>query len=70
MQATGHSGSFMTEALLKTGRHTVTAITRSDNAMPNGAIRKKVDYNDPEPLVKALKGQGKSASCCVQTILK
>ena len=49
----------MTEALLKTGRHTVTAITRIDsqNRLPEGVIAKKVDYKKPETLVEALRGQ-------------
>lgn len=49
----------MTEALLKTGKHTITAITRVDsqNKLPEGVISKKVDYNKPESLVEALKGQ-------------
>lgn len=57
--AGGNSGSFMTEALLKTGKHTITAITRVDsqNKLPEGVIFKKVDYNKPETLVEALRGQ-------------
>lgn len=49
----------MTEALLKTGKHTVTAITRTDsqNTLPQGVALKKVDYNKPETLVEALRGQ-------------
>ena len=49
----------MTEALLKTGKHTVTAITRvnSDSKFPKGVISKKVDYSKPETLVEALKDQ-------------
>ena len=49
----------MTEALLKTGKHTVTAITRVDsqNKLPEGVISKKVDYSKPETLVEALRGQ-------------
>ncbi|MCJ1405334.1 hypothetical protein MMC11_008561 [Xylographa trunciseda] len=57
--AGGNSGSFMTEALLKTGKHTVTAITRVDSQskLPEGVISKKVDYSKPETLVEALRGQ-------------
>lgn len=49
----------MTEALLKTGKHTVTAITRVDSQskLPEGVILKKVDYDKPETLVEALRGQ-------------
>jgi len=48
----------MTEALLKTGQHKVTAITRvgSENELPEGVIAKKVDYSRPETIVEALKG--------------
>lgn len=49
----------MTEALLKTGKHTVTAITRhnSQSILSQGIISKKVDYDNPETLVDALRGQ-------------
>lgn len=49
----------MTEALLKTGNHTVTAITRIDSTseLPAGVITKRVDYSRPETLVEALRGQ-------------
>jgi uncharacterized protein YbjT (DUF2867 family) len=49
----------MTEALLKTGKHTVTAITRSDSksTLPEGVIPKVVDYEKPDTIVEALKGQ-------------
>ena len=49
----------MTEALLKTGKHTVTAITRveSQSKLPEGVTSKKVDYSKPETLIDALKGQ-------------
>jgi putative NADH-flavin reductase len=45
--------------LLKTGKHTVTAITRieSEAKIPEGVITKKVDYNKQETLVDALRGQ-------------
>ncbi|KAJ5884868.1 hypothetical protein N7495_009378 [Penicillium taxi] len=57
--ATGHSGSFMVDFLLKTGKHTITALTRgnSSNKLPDGVITKKIDYDSPETLVEALKGQ-------------
>lgn len=49
----------MTNALLKTGKHVVTAITRSDSQskLPEGVIIKHVDYSDPSTLVDALRGQ-------------
>ena len=49
----------MTEALLKTGKHTITAITRVDsqNKLPEGVISRRVDYNKPETFVEALRGQ-------------
>ena len=49
----------MTEALLKTGKHTITAITRVDSQskLPEGVISKKVDYDKQETLVEALRGQ-------------
>nr|POE85420.1 hypothetical protein CFP56_43736 [Quercus suber] len=57
--ASGNSGHFMTAELLKNGKHTVTAITRTDSTseMPEGVLTKKVDYSKPETLVDALKGQ-------------
>lgn len=49
----------MAEALLKTGKHVVTAITRPDSQskLPNGVEVKEVDYNKPETLVEALRDQ-------------
>jgi hypothetical protein len=49
----------MTEALLKTGRHTVTALTRVDSRskLPDGVVVKPIDYNKPETIVEGLKGQ-------------
>jgi len=57
-QAGGNSGKFMVEALLKTGKHTVTALTRaeSQSQLPEGVIIKQVDYNNPQTLIDALKG--------------
>jgi len=57
--AGGNSGSFMTEAILKAGKHTVTALTRFDSKskLPEGVIVKHIDYSKPETIVEALKGQ-------------
>ncbi|KAK9447965.1 uncharacterized protein V1518DRAFT_375798 [Limtongia smithiae] len=56
--ATGNSGLYMTNALLATGKHTVTAISRADSTatMPTGVRVAKVDYSEPASLVAALKG--------------
>ena len=45
--------------MLKTGKHTVTAITRHDSksALPNGVEVKKVDYESQSSLTEALRGQ-------------
>jgi len=58
-QAGGNSGRFIAEALLKKGKHTVTAISRaqSTSKLPEGVNVKKVDYSKPETLVDALRGQ-------------
>ncbi|KAK4902965.1 hypothetical protein LTR49_026970 [Elasticomyces elasticus] len=58
--AGGNVGRFMTEALLKTGKHDVTALTReeSQSKLPEGVKTKIVDYSKPETLVDALRGQG------------
>lgn len=57
--AGGNSGSYMAKELLKTGKHTVTAITRADSQskLPEGIVVKKIDYEKPETIVEALKGQ-------------
>lgn len=49
----------MTESLLKTGKHTVTSITRSgsENKLPDGVKVAPVDYEDESTLVDAFKGQ-------------
>ena len=49
----------MTKELLATGKHTVTAISRADSTskLPEGVKVAKVDYDKPETLVEALKGQ-------------
>jgi putative NADH-flavin reductase len=58
-EAGGNSGQYITEALLKTDKHTVTAITRNDSKskLPQGVHVKHVDYDDHVSLVEALRGQ-------------
>ena len=58
-QAGGNSGKYIAEALLKTGKHTVTALTRIDssNKLPEGIAVKKIDYDNPSSIVDALQGQ-------------
>lgn len=55
----GQVGKFITEELLKTGKHKITAITRLDstNAVPAGVEIKRVDYADQASLIEALQGQ-------------
>ena len=58
--AGGRSGGFIVQALVKGGKHKVTAITRPDstNKMPAGIHEvKHADYNSKPSLVEALKGQ-------------
>lgn len=57
--ATGSVGEYITKHLLATGKHTVTAITRegSKSVMPEGVKVAKIDYEQPESIVNALKGQ-------------
>lgn len=59
LQAGGNSGKYIAEALLKTGKHTVTAISRAESSakLPEGIEVKHVDYNNKSNLVEALKGQ-------------
>jgi len=58
--ASGHLGKHFTEELLKTGRHTVTAVTRSGgkSTLPAGVKVAQVNYDDDgQSLVSALQGQ-------------
>ena len=52
-------GKFIVEELLKTGKHAVTAITRtnSTSTFADGVKVAKVDYDDHNSLVQALQGQ-------------
>lgn len=49
----------MTEALFKTGKHIVTAITRVDSQtnLPENVLIKRVDYDKTNTLVNAVSGQ-------------
>ncbi|KAJ3564390.1 hypothetical protein NPX13_g7862 [Xylaria arbuscula] len=58
--ATGHLGRYFVEELLKTGQHTITALTRgggSGHKLPVGVNIVEVDYASEESLVAALQGQ-------------
>ncbi len=52
-------GEHIAKALVQTGKHTVTALTRygSTNQTPSGVTAIPVDYNDEPTLIAALKGQ-------------
>lgn len=60
-QAGGQIGSVITDHLLKTGKHTVTVITRpnSTSTVPEGVKVVRADYSSPdnEDLLEALRGQ-------------
>lgn len=58
-QAGGRFGSWLAKELVKTGKHTVTAITRIDSVteMPEGVIAAKVDYDDEVSVINALQDQ-------------
>ncbi|WQF83878.1 Putative NAD(P)-binding domain, NAD(P)-binding domain superfamily [Colletotrichum destructivum] len=57
--AGGNIGRALAEQLLKTGKHTVTAITRTDSTSspPHGVKIASVNYQNHDSLVAALKGQ-------------
>ncbi len=52
-------GKYIVEALLKTGKHTVTALTRPDSTtvVPAGVKTAHVNYDDESSIVAALQGQ-------------
>lgn len=52
-------GEHIAKALIKTGKHIVTALTRqsSKNQVPSGVKTIPVDYNNESTIVAALKGQ-------------
>ncbi|KAE8155309.1 hypothetical protein BDV25DRAFT_146469 [Aspergillus avenaceus] len=57
--AGGSIGKPLAEALLKTGKHTITALTRagSQSTLPEGIRSVPVTYDDESSLVSALTGQ-------------
>ncbi|KAJ5812398.1 hypothetical protein N7474_008699 [Penicillium riverlandense] len=57
--ATGRIGGAFAEALAKTGKHTVTALTREDSKgkVPDNVKVIKVNYEDETSIIKALEGQ-------------
>ena len=57
--ATGTVGSVTLDALIKTGIHTITAITRTSSSatFPSSVTVKKGDYSDTSFLASALSGQ-------------
>ncbi|KAL4944661.1 hypothetical protein BDV06DRAFT_186781 [Aspergillus oleicola] len=57
--AGGSIGKPIAQELLKTGKHTVTALTRpsSNSPLPPGIKTVQVDYDNEESLVSALRGQ-------------
>lgn len=52
-------GKYVTQELLKGGKHIITAITRhnSDSKLPAGVVAAKIDYDDENSIVEALRGQ-------------
>ncbi|KAF2649190.1 NAD(P)-binding protein [Lophiostoma macrostomum CBS 122681] len=57
--ASGRFGTNITEDLIKSGKHTITALTRLDSTSkePEGVNVVRVDYADHAGLVSALRGQ-------------
>ncbi|KAK3900423.1 hypothetical protein C8A05DRAFT_35946 [Staphylotrichum tortipilum] len=57
--ASGRIGGAFAKALVETGQHTVTALTRvgSNSKLPDGVQAVAVDYNDGAALEAALQGQ-------------
>lgn len=58
-KAGGTLGKYIAEELIKTGKHIVTALTRSGstNKLPEGVNPITVDYDDETSLAEAMKGQ-------------
>jgi hypothetical protein len=59
IQATGRVGGYFAQALLKTGKHNITAVIRkgSKGTVPSGAKVSEVDFDNEESVIAALTGQ-------------
>jgi hypothetical protein len=59
LQASGRIGGAFAKALVQTGKHTVTALTRagSSSKLPEGVKAVEVDYDSEASIVSALQGQ-------------
>ncbi|KAL9599064.1 MAG: hypothetical protein Q9219_004098 [cf. Caloplaca sp. 3 TL-2023] len=57
--AAGYSGKYIVEAMLRNGKHNITAITREGGTseMPAGIAVKRVSYDNHSALTDALRGQ-------------
>ncbi|KAL8831334.1 MAG: hypothetical protein Q9191_000921 [Dirinaria sp. TL-2023a] len=57
--ASGQMGEHIIKALIKAGKHTVTALTRHDsrNSVPSGCRTVPVDYSNESSVITALKDQ-------------
>ncbi|GAB7338508.1 hypothetical protein MBLNU457_5259t1 [Dothideomycetes sp. NU457] len=57
--ATGNSGKHILSALLATGKHNITVLTRSPTPLdlPSDVHVARIDYSDPSTLTTALRGQ-------------
>jgi uncharacterized protein YbjT (DUF2867 family) len=55
----GRIGGAFAKELLKSGKHNISALTRKDSpaAVPEGVTAIKVDYDDENSILEALKGQ-------------
>lgn len=60
-QAGGQIGSHLVSALLATGKHNLTALTRASSpntaSLPSAIKKRTIDYADHDSLVSALRGQ-------------
>ncbi|OJZ82263.1 hypothetical protein ASPFODRAFT_36679 [Aspergillus luchuensis CBS 106.47] len=57
--ASGSIGRYIATELVRTGKHTITGLTRfkGKKELPEGVIPSYIDYDDESTLVKALQGQ-------------
>ncbi|ROV91374.1 hypothetical protein VMCG_09683 [Cytospora schulzeri] len=58
-KAGGHVGSYFAHELLKSGKHTITGLTRQDSTskLPEGVHPVVINYGDQSSIVNALRGQ-------------